>query len=237
MPSHQILVIEDNQALAANIFEYLEPLGYEMDTAPNGVVGLHLAESNIYDAIILDIMLPHMDGWEVCRRLRQEAKKNTPIIMLTAKGELDDKIMGFKSGADDYLVKPFALAELEMRLQAIIRRNQSKGESANCLTVGDLEFYLETMEVKKCGKSISLNPTCLRLLELLMRESPRVVSREKLETEIWGSMPPDNDILRTHIYTLRSAIDKPFKTDQLKTVPRVGYRLVAKDEDTETNIT
>ena len=157
--------------------------------------------------------------------------------MLTAKGELSDKILGFNRGTDDYLVKPFALTELEVRLQAIVRRQRNTGESFRRLNVGDLHFDLETREVSKSGKTIKLNPTCMRLLELLMRESPRVVTRHRLESELWGEILPENDILRTHIYTLRNAIDKPFGSEQLETVPRLGYRLTAKDEAYDNHIT
>ncbi len=234
MSSLRVLVIEDNQALVANIFDYLEPLGYIMDTAPNGVSGLHLVGANNYDAIVLDIMLPRMDGWEVCRRIRQEMRLDTPVIMLTAKDSLSDKLSGFKSGADDYLIKPFALPELEARLNALTRRGGAPMRIERLLQVGELYYDMDTCEASKRGQKITLNPSCRRMLEILMRESPRIVPRERLEYELWGDLLPDSDILRTHIYTLRNLIDRPFGTEQLITVPRQGYRLDEENKDVET---
>lgn len=234
MSSLRVLVIEDNQALVANIFDYLEPLGYIMDTAPNGVSGLHLVGANTYDAIVLDIMLPRMDGWEVCRRIRQEMRLDTPVIMLTAKDSLSDKLSGFESGADDYLIKPFALPELEARLNALTRRGGAPMRIERLLQVGELYYDMDTCEASKRGQKITLNPSCRRMLEILMRESPRIVPRERLEYELWGDLLPDSDILRTHIYTLRNLIDRPFGTEQLITVPRQGYRLDEENKDVET---
>jgi DNA-binding response OmpR family regulator len=220
-----LLLIEDNHDLAANICEYLQGRGHVMDTASDGVTGLHLAVVNDYDALILDVMLPGVDGLALCRKLRREARRNTLVLMLTARDTLGDKLQGFESGADDYLVKPFSLEELEARLLALVRR--TRHAIANRLQVGDLTLDLDTLEVSRAGQRIVLTPTGIKLLALLMRESPRVVSRRQVEQVLWGDDPPDSDALRAHIYALRSAIDKPFPVKLLHTVHSTGYRLAA----------
>lgn len=220
----RILIIEDNQDILENIFEFLEPKGYTLDAAQDGLTGLHLAGTKEYDAVILDLMLPAIDGIEICRKLRSEAHLDVPILMLTARDTLEDKLDGFSVGADDYLVKPFALPELEARLQALVRRRQGK-LGARVLQVGDLILDTETFEVFRGETKINLNPTSRSILLLLMREAPRVVSKQRLEEEIWRDDVPDSDSLRSHIYHLRAAIDRPFATKLLKTLPKEGYRL------------
>lgn len=221
----KILVIEDNQDILENIFEYFELKGHILDAAQDGVTGLHLAISNNYDAIILDIMLPGLSGTEVCERLRTQAQVDIPILMLTAKDSLEDKLKGFSTGADDYLIKPFALTELEARLDAIVRRREGKLIDKT-LRIADLEMDPQTLVVRRQNLNIDLNRTTRRILFLLMRESPRIVSRAKIEEEIWGDDVPNNDILRSHIYQLRNAIDRPFKRKLLQTLPKEGYRLI-----------
>lgn len=219
----RILVIEDNQDIAANLGDFLEDCGYTVDFAADGVTGLHLAVVNEFDAIVLDLNLPGMDGLEVCRKLRQEARKNTPILMLTARDALEQKLAGFESGADDYLVKPFALQEVKARLQVIARRG--KGVGPRVLNVDDLEFNLDTLEVVRDTKSITLNPTALKILQALMEASPSVVTRQDLETRVWGEELPDSDSLRVHIHGLRAAIDKPFGRPLIHTRHGIGYRI------------
>lgn len=235
MPAIRLLIIEDNEALVASIYEYFEIIGVILDTAPNGIAGLHLALTGDYDAIILDIMLPGIDGLEVCRRLRDEGGVESPVIMLTAKDTLADKLEGFKSGADDYLVKPFALPELEARVRALVRRGHTQAGHKRALRVHDLLYNPSTLEITRQGRVIDLNPSCRRILELLMRESPHIVTRERLEVELWGDDPPDHDVLRKHIYLLRNAIDRPFDINLLKTVSRVGYRISADPDVIQTN--
>lgn len=220
----KLLIIEDNQDILENIFEYLEPKGYVLDAAQDGLSGLHLAATESYDAVVLDLMLPTIDGIEICRKLRSEARIDVPILILTAKDTIEDKLDGFSVGADDYLVKPFALPELEARLQALVRRRKGLlGERV--LAVGDLSFNTETLEVYRGTTKIDLKPTTRSILLLLMRESPRVVSKQRIEQEIWHDDVPDSDSLRSHIYHLRAAIDRPFATKLLKTLPKEGYRL------------
>ncbi|MDX1625861.1 MAG: response regulator transcription factor [Wenzhouxiangellaceae bacterium] len=224
----RILIIEDNRDIAANLGDYLSDRGHEVDYAYDGVTGLHLAVVNDFDAMVLDLQLPGMDGLEVCRKLREEGRKDTPVLMLTARDQLDDKLAGFDSGADDYLVKPFELREVEARLEVLARRGQRV--SPRELEVGDLKFNLETLTVTREGKRIDLNPIGLKLLEKLMSASPAVVSRRDLEHHVWGEALPDSDSLRVHIHSLRAAIDKPFGRPMLTTRHGIGYSLVDPDE-------
>ena len=219
----RILLVEDNPDIVANLIDYLSVRGYTVDTARDGLTGLHRACTEPFDLLVLDIMLPALDGLSLCQRLRDEARNRAPVIMLTARDTLDDRLEGFRTGADDYLVKPFSMAELEARMQAVIRRSQ--GESRHQLQVADLVHDLETLETFRQGQPVKLNPARRRLLELLMRKSPAVVRREELEKALWGELLPDNDNLRAHIHQLRLAIDRPFDTALLRTVHGVGYRL------------
>jgi DNA-binding response OmpR family regulator len=219
-----ILLVEDNRQIAEMVGEFLERGGYSVDYAADGVSGLHLAVSNSYDVIVLDLMLPGLDGLEVCRKLRKEAKKSTPVLMLTARDTLEDKLVGLEAGADDYLVKPFEVRELEARLRALIRRDRRQ-VSTEVLTVGDMTLDTATLRLTRAGEELVVSPIGLKLLAILMRESPRVVSRRDIEREIWGDTLPDSDTLRSHLYNLRRVIDKPFARPLLHTIHSAGYRL------------
>ena len=220
----RILIVEDDNDVATSLCEFLEKCGHIVDAAADGVTGLHLATVGTFDAIVLDVALPGLDGLELSRHLREVARKTTPVLMLTARDALSDKLAGFESGADDYLVKPFALAELDARLRALVKRSSGRmGERE--LRVRDLCLNLDTMEVKRGRTPIAVKRIGLRILELLMRESHRVVRRQELESLIWGDEPPDSDALRTHIHMLRKAIDRPFAVPLLHTMPGIGYRL------------
>jgi len=223
----RVLIIEDNPDIAANLGDYLEDHGHTVDFAGDGVTGLHLAVVNNFDAIVLDLALPGMDGLEVCRKLRDEAGKDTPVLMLTARDRLEDKLAGFETGADDYLVKPFELQEVEARLKVLASRGRRR--SVRELRVGNLVYNLDTLNVKRGDKEIYLNPIGLKLLQCLMEASPNVVSRADLELEVWGEELPDSDSLRVHIHSLRSAIDKPFGSNMIQTRHGIGYRLVDPD--------
>jgi DNA-binding response OmpR family regulator len=225
-----ILLIEDNRHIAEMVGEFLEDQGYSVDYAADGVSGLHLAVANSYDVIVLDLMLPGLDGLEVCRKLRREAKSATPVLMLTARDTLEDKLVGLEAGADDYLVKPFEVRELEARLRALIRRDR-RLVSAGLLTVGDMSLDTATLRLTRGGQELTVSPIGLKLLVILMRESPRVVSRRDIEREIWGDMLPDSDTLRSHLYNLRRVIDKPFARPLLHTIHSAGYRLADLDAE------
>jgi DNA-binding response OmpR family regulator len=226
----RILVVEDNRGLVANLFDYFERLGHELDAAPDGHTGLQLALTHAYDAVVLDWGLPRMDGREVLARLRQ-AGREVPVLMLTARDEVEDKLAGFKSGADDYLTKPFDLRELEVRLEALVARAQGRRHS-RMLQVSDLTLDLTTLEAARGGRPVHLYPACRRLLEALMAASPAPVTRQRLEEAVWGQDPPDRDMLRSHIYELRQSVDGPFERKLIHTLPRVGYRLAeTSDED------
>jgi DNA-binding response OmpR family regulator len=226
----RILLIEDHQDLAANLGEYLESRGETVDFAADGLTGLHLAAVNRYDAVVLDLNLPGMDGISLCRRLRQDARRVTPILMLTARDTERDLVEGFESGADDYLTKPCSLIELHVRLKALARRATQGFETR--LAVGDLSFDSQTLIVRRGNRRLELTPTGLKLLELLMRASPAVVSRAEVEHALWGDHPPDSDAaLRGHIHALRAAIDGPETHKLLHTLHGVGYRLSTAAED------
>ncbi len=223
----RILVIEDNADIAANMGDYLADRGHVVDFAGDGITGLHLAVVQEFEAIVLDLSLPGMDGLEVCRKLRQDARKQTPVLMLTARDALEHKLSGFQSGADDYMVKPFALQELEARLMVLARR--AKPRESRTIEVGDLHFNLDTLQVNRAGKSLQLNPIGLKLLQSLMEASPAVVTRHELESRVWGEELPDSDSLRVHIHSLRAAIDKPFDKPLIHTRHGIGYSLTELD--------
>lgn len=224
----RILLVEDNRDILANLADYLTLKGYAVDCAQDGLSGLHLAVTGSYDLIVLDVMLPGLDGYNLCRRLREEQRSATPVIMLTARDQLDDRLQGFRSGADDYLLKPFALSELAARIEAVLRR--STGGGRRTLQVADLRYDLDTLEVTRAGQRLKLNPLGLRLLALLMQKSPHLIRRADLEDALWGDDCPDSDSLRSHIHQLRQVIDKPFPRPLLHTVHGLGYRL-AEDGD------
>ncbi len=229
-PDSTILLIEDHTDIAEMVTAYLENRGFNVDYAADGVTGLHLAVSNQYDAIVLDLMLPGMDGLTVCQKIRKDARDDTPIIMLTARDTLDDKLTGLDTGADDYLVKPFAIKELEARILSLIRR--SRGDlTRDVLTVGDLTVDTSTLKVERNGHNLNVTPIGLKILTVLMRASPTVVTRSELERKVWGDILPDSDTLRSHLYNLRKIIDKPFDKQLLHTIQGSGYKMVDSEQD------
>lgn len=224
----RLLVVEDNRDICENIASYLEKHRYVMDFAYDGISAMYLALNNPFDVIVLDLMLPGMDGLSFCQKLRTETGITTPVLMLTARDTLDDKLKGFAAGADDYLVKPFALQELHARLQALYKR--SHGKTDNLLTVADLTLNKSTLQVHRGDQRLDVNPASLKLLQRLMEQAPSVVMRDELETLLWADERPDGDALRSHIYKLRQVIDRPFACPLIHTVHRIGYRLA---EDAE----
>ena len=223
-----LLLIEDHRDIAEMVFSYLEQSGYAVDYAADGLTGLHLAVTNDYDLIILDLMLPGLDGLRLCSRLRTDGHRDTPVLMLTARDTLDDKVAGLNAGADDYLIKPFELRELAARIGALLRRRRGQ-VAAEILSVADLRLDMGTLEVTRAGQHLTLTPISLKLLAVLMKASPRVVSRAELERQVWGETLPDSDTLRSHLYNLRKIIDKPFGAALLHTISGAGYCLSLRD--------
>ena len=224
-----ILLVEDNRSLSEVVGEFFENKGFGVDYAGDGIDGYRLATTNSYDVIVLDLNLPRMDGLQVCRKLRTEAKLSTPVLMLTARDAVTDKVLGLEAGADDYLIKPFAIQELEARIRALIRRERRQ-VSSEVYKVADLVLDTGSLRATRGGRDLVLSPIALRLLAILMRESPRVVSRRDIEREIWGDELPESDTLRSHLYNLRKAIDRDFGKQLLHTVQTAGYRIVDLDE-------
>lgn len=219
----KILVVEDEHLIATSIKKGLEQERYIVDIAFDGLEGYDLASSGDYDLIILDLMLPQMDGLQICRQIRQ-GKNHTPILMLTAKSQLEDKITGLNCGADDYLTKPFAFEELLARIRALTRRPQTT--TNNILSVGNLSLNLSTFQVTRGGKSINLSGKEYSLLECLMRHSGQILSKNQLIQHVWSY---ESDILpntiEVYIRNLRQKIDKNYKVKLIKTLRGFGYKI------------
>lgn len=218
----QILVADDDIDILTTIADQLQLQGFSVDCATQGRQVLELAANNHYDVMVLDVMMPGGDGLTACRQLRQSGCR-TPVLFLTARDTLDDKISGFEAGADDYLVKPFAIAELQCRIQALSKRTSHQKISR--LTLGDLAMDLDQGSASRAGQVLKLNPLQFKLLRYLLIKAPDVVTRQQLEHELWRDSPPDSDALRSHLYQLRRIIDKPFAAPMLENVRGMGYRL------------
>jgi len=223
-----VLLVEDDYDLAASLVEYLELEHITCDHASNGVHGLELARQHLYDVILLDVMMPKMDGLTLCNILRKDGM-DTPVLMLTARDTLEDKIAGFTVGTDDYLVKPFALKELLIRVCALAKRRSSQPKK---YAVADLELDTDTITATRNGTTLVLTPTEWKLLLELARNSPNVVSREQLMRSVWGDEAPESNTLKVHMHKLRQKVDKPFPSPLIKTLPRHGFVLRFEDEKT-----
>jgi DNA-binding response OmpR family regulator len=223
----RVLIIEDDPAIASNLYDYLEERGHEVDAASDGVTGLHLAVTGGFDAIVLDLGLPGMDGTTLCRRLRVDARNDTPVLMLTARDTLEDKLEGFSRGADDYLVKPFALKEVEARLISLHKRHAGRVVQQP-LVAGDLVLDPRTMKVTFCGNEVKLPPKCMRLLETLMAEPGRLFKRAELEAAAWDEEQGSSDTLRSHMHVLRRQLAETGGYDPVENVHGLGYRLVSR---------
>ena len=221
----KVLIVEDERDIAANIWDFLERRGYLVDHAIDGEQGLVRAMQGDFDVIVLDLGLPRMDGLDLCRRLR-DAGSGVPVLMLTARDTLDDRLQGFERGADDYVVKPFAMRELEIRIRALHRRGLPCRDAV--LHTGPLSYSTKSMLAERDGRSIPLTVAQGRILGLLMRESPNVIRREALMHALWGEEGGTFAALHTHVSALRALIDRPFDTAMLQTVHGIGYRLLAK---------
>ncbi|MFT5881463.1 MAG: DNA-binding response OmpR family regulator [Moritella sp.] len=220
----KILLVEDHQDIAGIIFDFFEIKGYTLDYAKDGVHGYELACNNYYDLIILDVMMPRMDGLTVCQKLRSHGD-DTPILMLTARDTREDTLAGFDCGADDYLIKPFDLDILAARIQALHRRRSGKN-SVKALSFNELKLDLTTHIATRNECNFELNPTQFTILKLLMMRKTEIVTKGEIIHAIWGHDEPDGDVLRSHIYQLRNQVDKPFKQHYIKTIPKIGYHLV-----------
>ena len=220
-----VLLVEDHRLLAETLMDYLESESIDVDYAANGLQGLEIARSQTFDAIILDVNLPGIDGFTICEQLRQTYKVDTPILMLTARDQLEDRIKGFENGADDYLIKPFESQEVVMRLKALVKRDRGQ-VTQKLLTVGSLKLDTGKMQIWRDDEMIEVSPTSFKILNILVRAYPEVVTREQIEQELWGSDVPDTDTLRSHVYNLRKAVDHPFDQAMIQTVKGVGLKLV-----------
>ena len=218
----RILLIEDQRDIAANIWDFLEFRGFVMDHAADGATGLRMALDGSYDVIVLDLGLPKLDGLDLCRQLR-EAGRDTPVLMLTARDTLENKLAGFAEGADDYVVKPFAMRELEARIRALHRRGLL--QHGDVVRVGDLALDPVALQVERAGQKLTLTRAGFVLLETLMRRSPHVVRHADLAHALWGESGGDIATLHTHLSVLRSVVDRPFATPLLHTVHGFGYRI------------
>ena len=223
----KLLLVEDDLDLAHALIQYLELEGMLCDHASNGVAGLNLSRNHHYDVLLLDINLPRMDGLTLCQKLREQGD-DTPVLMLTARDQLNDKLEGFQAGSDDYLVKPFELQELVARVQALSRRRSGQVRRLCC---GDLEMNLSDHTVTRAGQPIRLSPTGWQLLEQLLRASPAPVAREALMDAVWGDEHPDSNSLKVHIFNLRKAIDGPFPAPLLHTINGAGFALRERPDD------
>jgi DNA-binding response OmpR family regulator len=223
----RILIIEDEIRLSDVIKQSLVEANYAVDQAFDGDDGLFLAESENYDAIILDVMLPQLEGIEVARRLRAN-KISTPILMLTAKSQLDDKLTGLEAGADDYLTKPFELAELKARIHALLRRSHQQLEQVTA--VGSLEFNTSQMQVKRNGKEIKLTPKEFAILEYLVRHHDQVVTRTQIIEHVWDyNFDSMSNVVDVFMANLRKKIDGPARQKLIHTIHGMGYKLSAEE--------
>ncbi len=221
----KLLIVKNDNSKLSELHNYFSNKGYTIDCANNGLTALHLISSQAYELIILDVVLQDINGFSICQSLRNDAHLDTPVILLAENNDIENKLLGFKSGADDYLVKPYHIRELLIRVESILRIVQKKNQLKQ-LKVGDLELNLDTLSVTREDKFIKLKPAELKLLQKLMRESPNVIKKETLENMLWGDDLPDKDNLKAHIYLLRKNIDKPFKHKMLTTIHSIGYQLV-----------
>jgi two-component system OmpR family response regulator len=224
----KLLVIEDDNDVASFVKNGLEQAGYTVDCADNGKDGLFLATTETYDALVVDRMLPGVDGLTIIRTMRASGI-TTPALVLSALGEVDDRVSGLKAGGDDYLVKPFAFVELQARIEALLRRpHVGSGAETTVLQVGDLKMDLLRREVERAGQKIELQPREFMLLEYLMRHAGQVVTRTMLLEAVWSyHFDPQTNVIDVHISRLRNKIDKDYPQPLLHTVRGAGYRLDA----------
>ena len=225
----RILLIEDDQSVAEFILRGFREAGHTLDHSDNGKDGLFLATTESYDVMIVDRMLPGVDGLAITRTLRA-SENNTPVLILSALGQVDDRVKGLQAGGDDYLVKPFAFSELEARVEALSRRSQGKTVTDTTLAIADLEMDLLARTVRRAGNTIELQPRDFQLLEYLMRHIGQVVTRTMLLEHVWDyHFDPQTNVIDVHISRLRAKIDKDFDVPLIHTVRGAGYKIDAAD--------
>ncbi len=216
-----VLLVEDDFDLAETVIDYLALEEIECEYASNGIAGRQLIEQNSYDVILLDINMPGLDGYSLCQLVRMGGNE-TPVLMLTARDQLTDKLDGFAAGTDDYLIKPFELQELVVRIQALAKRRSGQ---VRVLRYAELEMNLTEHTVTRSGQAIKLSPIAWQLLETLLRAAPEAVSRQKLISTVWGEDSPDSDSLKVHLFHLRKALDAPFPSPLLQTIAGHGFAI------------
>ncbi|MGD8172835.1 response regulator transcription factor [Vibrio sp. TRT 21S02] len=221
----KILIVDDSHNVAETIADYLELEGMTIDCAYHGEAAIQLVKQHHYDVIIMDIMMPKTDGISAVAKLRQELYCDTPVLFLTAKDALEDKVAAFQAGGDDYLLKPFAMQELSLRIHALA--NRGPRQDIGQLAFADIRIDIKTDEVFRDDTPIKLSRLQLRILKILMRYAPAIVSRQEVIDSVWGDESPSSDALRSHIYGLRSALDKGFEQSRLETIHGQGYRIKA----------
>lgn len=218
-----VLLVEDNYAIAKQIIQFLENHGWVVDYAGTGKLGISLALSNVFDMIILDLNLPDIDGLEVCKKIKDQARANVPILMLTARDAYEDKVKGFGQGSDDYLTKPFDLRELVLRCEALSRRPNLHKE-AN-ITQGALSLNTRSFEVTWDHEKVKVTKVGFKILQKLLTEYPYPVSRSELIEHLWGDEPPESNALKSHLYALRKSFEKVTNKPVLQTISNIGYKL------------
>ncbi|ASJ91942.1 response regulator transcription factor [Porphyrobacter sp. CACIAM 03H1] len=218
-----ILLVEDNADLADTIIAYLEAHDHRVHYAADGEAGLRDALYRDFDVVLLDLSLPCRDGLDLCAELRRRAFRRVPVMMLTARDTLDDKLAGFAHGADDYLVKPFSLAELLARIGALGQRRQLN--QPYLLAIGPLRIDRQARTATRDGETLHLSPVLWDIMLTLAERAPNPVSRNDLTLQIWGEEPPPSDALRAHMHLLRQVVDRPFAMPLIETVHGVGFRL------------
>ena len=223
-----VLLIEDHAGIARQIATFVDGLGWQLDHAGTGALGVRLATSHVYDVVLLDLNLPDIDGLQVCRAIKAGAPSNVPILMLTARDAYEDKARGFHDGADDYLTKPFDLRELALRCEALARRKQLHVHQE--LRVGPFMLLAREGRAQYRDVALSLTQSGFKILMLLCREHPHAVARAALSAHLWGSEPPESDALKSHIYALRKQLEAAGGAGLLVTIPQLGYRLALADE-------
>ncbi len=218
--SERILIVDDEDALRENVSEFLRLKGYECETARDGLSALAALEDGSFHLCVLDVGLPDLDGFEICKRIRDRGL-DLGVLMLTARDEVDDRVKGLESGADDYLIKPFSLKELSARIKALLRR--AGAGVTGVIRSGPVTLDLGAYTATRDGNVIALTPTQFKILKILMKRSPAVVSRSSLEREIWGDEIPDSDSLRSAMWGLRNVLDKPYDKKLIRTKPGFGW--------------